>query len=136
MVFAGLAGFLKGADAVVLAAAKHLKLKADLLPIWHDTDADADDNYSDLNETEVIGNKFRFRLRDTYEENVNAVLHEQVRAAYSAEDITWCTPDRRAWIADHEVSYYGNEPSTCTVYSAAAIFMHIPAWSERQFSAA
>ncbi|KAL3161287.1 hypothetical protein ABBQ38_009643 [Trebouxia sp. C0009 RCD-2024] len=44
---AGLAGFLKGADAVVLAAAKHLKLTATFLPIWQcsgDYESDASED--------------------------------------------------------------------------------------------
>lgn len=44
---AGLTGFLKGADAVVFAAAKHLKLAATLQPDWkggeHDDGEDAGD---------------------------------------------------------------------------------------------
>ena len=54
---AGLAGFLKGADAVVLAAAKRLKLSANFLPIWKcseyyssDASGDSDDSWKTLSE--------------------------------------------------------------------------------------
>ena len=118
----GLDGFLKGADAVVLAAANHLKLKTALHPIWQGEDSD---------DVEVIGDRFEFHLSSIYDEDFNERLQEEVTAPHLPKDITWCTNDRRAWAEDHTVASYGNEPSTTTVYCAAAILIHIPAWSER-----
>lgn len=134
----GLEGFLKGADAVVLAAANHLKLKADLHPIWQEEDMSEYYTEEDIPphltylQGEVIGDSFSFVLRDVGGDWFNEILHEEVKAAYAKDDIIWCTPDRRAWAEDHTVATYGNEPSTGTVYSAAAILIHVPAWSARQ----
>ena len=130
---AGLEGFLKGADAVVLAAANHLKLKAELHPIWQEEDMSPYCDEEDIPpQGEVVGNTFSFVMPDVLAEWFNDVLHENVKAAYAKDDIIWCTPDRRAWAEDHSVATYGNEPSTGTVYSAAAILIHVPAWSARQ----
>ena len=128
----GLEGFLKGADAVVLAAANHLKLNAALHPIWQGANKD----WQPEDDVEVIGDKFEFHLRDMYDDDFNERLQEEVTAAYSRKDITWCTDDRREWAEDHVVASYGNEPTTTTVYSAAAILIHIPAWSERYLPSA
>ena len=134
--FAGLEGFLKGADAVVLAAARRLNLRADIHPIWKE-DVECDDNEAEPSiHGEVVGDKFAFQMR-TYlvDDEFNERLHGEVKAAYSVEDITWCTSDRRAWAEDHVVATYGNEPSTTTVYNAAAILIHVPAWSARKLPA-
>ena len=86
---AGLAGFLKGADAVVLAAAKRLKLTATFLPIWkcseyygsddsgdsrttlsEDHDSDDDNNEDVIVDREpfrgVLGNSFDAQMHDIY----------------------------------------------------------------------
>ena len=69
-------GFLKGADAVVLAAAR-LNLRADIYPIWKDEDLESDDMHPiwqdqdaerDNNKAkfsvhgEVVGDKFDFQM--------------------------------------------------------------------------
>ena len=141
-------GFLKGADAVVLAAATRLNLRADIHPIWKDEDLESDDMHPiwqdqdaerDDNEAkssvhgEVVGDKFDFQMTSyLLDDEFHERLHGEVNAAYPLEDITWCTSDRRAWAEDHVVATYGNEPSTTTVYNAAAILIHVPAWSTRK----
>ena len=115
---AGLEGFPKGADDVVLAAARRLNLRADICLIWNDEDAESDDMEAKASvHGEVIGDKFAFQmtsylLDDEFNEDF---MLKSMNAAYSIEDITWCTSDRRAWAEDHVVATYGNEPSTTTV---------------------
>ena len=120
-------GFLKGSDAVVLAAARCLNLRADLHPIWGEDEAEPSVH------GEVVGDMFAFQMTNyLLDDEFNERLHAEVNAAYSTEDITWCTRYRRAWAEDHVVATYGNESLTTTVYSAAAILIHVPAWSTRK----
>ena len=125
---------MKGADAVVVAAAYTCNLRVDLRPIWQEHDWDIE--YSATSESGdgggLIGTRFDIHLTDfDMEDEFDVRLHGQVTRAYRQENITWCTCDRRAWAEDHVVASYGNEPSTTTVYSAAAIFIHVPAWPDR-----
>ena len=137
MLNTGLAGFLKGADAVVLAAAKHLKLKANLHPIWQDDGqywycADSEDSTEDTPARgDMLGESFSFHMSQVPNRDCGSTVRNEVGTAYAMEDIVWCTHDRRAWAEDHAVAACGNEPAVDTFYSAAAILVHVPAWSAR-----
>ena len=113
---------------MVFAAAKHLKLDATLQPIWKGSDDDGQD------EGDVLGDSFDAQMNDIYDEDFVSEVHSQMRGELNMKDVTWCTGDRRAWSEDHAIATYGNEPITSTVYSAAAITMVVPPWSERASS--
>ena len=142
-----MAGFLKGADAVVFAAAKHLRLNATLQPIWKggkcheffDEDEDEDwegsgeHQYREVVMGDVLGDKFDAQMHDI-EEDFVPQIHYQMKGEIGMKDVTWCTGDRRAWSKDHAIAAYGNEPGSTTVYSAAAITVEVPTWSKRAVS--
>ena len=113
---------------MVFAAAKHLKLDATLQPIWkgHEHDDDRDED--------VLGDSFAAQMHDIWDEDFVTEVQSQMMGELNMEDVTWCTGDKRAWSEDHAIATYGNEPATSTVYSAAAITVDVPPWSERAFS--
>lgn len=69
--------------------------------------------------------------RDIEDEDFVSQVHFQMKGKVAMKDVTWCTGDRRAWSEDHAIAAYGNEPGSTTVYSAAAITVDVPPWSER-----
>ena len=108
-----------------------LDLHVDLLLVWREEDEEDEDG-DQASTGGLLGNNFAFHMQPLIDdEDFNTSLHQEV-TAYSMPNITWCTSDRRAWAEDHVIASYGNEPSTTTVYSAAAILIHVPAWSERK----
>lgn len=127
---AGLAGFLKGADAVVFAAPNHLKLNPTLQPIWKGGEYYPDSGSEHDVEGDVLGDTFDAQMCDIWEENFVLQIHSQMKGEIDMKDVTWCTGDRRAWSEDHAVATYGNEPASNTVYSAAAITVDVSPWSE------
>ena len=131
---AGLAGFLKGADAVVFAAANHLKLNPTLQPIWKGGEYYPDSGSDHDLEGDVLGDAFDAQMCDMYEENFVVEVHSQMKGEIAMKDVTWCTGDRRAWSEDHAIATYGNQPTSTTVYSAAAITVDVPPWSKRAVS--
>ena len=116
---------------MVFAAAKHLKLDATLQPIWKGREHDDEYYDGDLNEGDVLGDSFAAQMRDIWDEDFVAEVHSQMPGELDMKDVTWCTGDRRAWSEDHAIATYGNEPATSSVYSAAAITIDVPPWSER-----
>lgn len=82
----------------------------------------------------MLGDTFVAQMGDIYDEDFVKEVHSQMKGELDMKDVTWCTGDRRAWSEDHAIATYGNQPTASTVYSAAAITIDVPAWSERTFS--
>lgn len=82
---------------------------------------------------DVLGDRFGAQMHNIYEKDFVAEVYSRMTGELNMDDITWCTGDRRAWSEDHAIATYGNEPSTSTVYRAAAITIDVPPWSHRAF---
>ena len=131
--------FLKGEDALIYEVAYSLKLSISLKPVTNGPTA----HDRGCETTKYIISKFHCKDKCTNEDHLEveegdkdvafAVLknHFGENNVVEADGITWCQ-DPEIVEPVVESIFYGNEPSGCDIYQAAALLVNVPEFSSQR----